>query len=167
MTASAGQFAGNAHLEQAALLLSRRQAPILRVSCARLRQHFSACPPSLLRDNCELARGITLGHPRASVLFYAILGERVAEPIFRQSLHALNRLYQVFRWQSHEQFIVQNAAVAALRKARNGERRLTPLECSTPTIGARALTDDAPVESLVAAPLEAIDEVHHGPWRGI
>ena len=33
--------------------------------------------------------------------------------------------------------------------------------------GARALTDDAPVEPLVATPLETIDEVHHGAWRGI
>ena len=67
---------------------------------SQLGRRFNARRQSLLccRDNSgELARGITLGHARAWVLFYPILWERVAEPVLRQGVHAFNCLHQVLR----------------------------------------------------------------------
>jgi len=64
------------------------------VSLQRVTIEFAA----LRRQQRELARRITLGHARARVLFYAILWERIAKPIFRQSIHALNCFHQVLRW---------------------------------------------------------------------
>src|SRR5271154_4845063 len=64
-------------------------------------------------------------------------------------------------------FVVEHPAVAPLGKARDRQARLTGFERAAPGTGASRLADYTPVETLVAGPLQTVDEIDHRPRRRV
>src|SRR5439155_505442 len=62
---------------------------------------------------------------------------------------------------------VEHRAVSPFSKARDRQARRAGLERTPPGIGAGRLADDAPVETFIARPLQAIDEVDHRARRRV
>src|ERR1700730_15969445 len=111
--------------------------------------------------------GVADRHAAAHILLDAVLRERVAQPVLGQRLHPGDGLGEIVGWQCHQHLVVEHPAVAALGEAWDRQARRAGLERAAPGIRARRFADDTPVEALVARPLQAIDEVDHGPRRRV
>ena len=130
-------------------------------------QHAPAATASPVSAACGRTIGIASGHAFAHVLLDSVLRKGISKAVFCQSLHSRYRFGHILRRQGHEHLIVKHAAVAPLGEARDGQGGLARGKRATPAVGAGAFSHDAPIELLVARPLQSIDEVHHGARRPI
>src|SRR5438128_2416465 len=113
------------------------------------------------------AIGIASGHALAHILLDSVLRKGISKAVFRQSLHSRYRFGHILRRQGHQHLVVEHAAITPLGEARDGKGGLAGGKRASPAVGAGALSHDAPIEFLVARPLQSIDEVHHGARRRI
>src|SRR5262249_16448342 len=82
---------------------------------------FLSCPVWLRVSRLELTcpGGIAHGHAGSDVLLDAVLREGVTQAVLGERLHTGDRFGDIVGRQRHQHFVVEHAAIAALREARD------------------------------------------------
>src|SRR5215471_18395593 len=107
------------------------------------------------------------GEPGRRVALDAIRRHGIAQAVLGEGGEAVDHLGHVARGQCHEHLVVGDPAVAPLRVAGNGQRRLARLERLAPGVRARRLPYRGEGHLLVARPLQPVDHEDHLAGRPV